>query len=202
MVLLHSIVSEMYKLVIEILHIELLGSCANVTILIPVSFLIAVDACHAYVGPDVEFAFLVKEGHYVLLDDVGARPAHFVNLITLDYLSNFLDGLDDFNTSASIGVFSRFDKPSISLLRLGGVLELLVLLLLFFFLQALCPFLKFLLEPEKLLIAHVRHMEGHRDVLKWIDLLSFIVILEIHEESLFVGKVPIVGQVIMDSEVI
>lgn len=201
MVLLHGIVSEMDELIVEILHVKLLGGCSNVAILIPISFLIAVDACHADVGTNVELAFLVKERHYVLLNDVGTSSAHFVNLVTLDYLSDFLDSLNDFNASASIGVLSRLDKPSISLLGLGGVLELLVLLFLFFLFQALSPLLKFLLKPKKLLVAHVSHMKGHRNVLEWVDFLGFIVILEIHEESLLIGQVPIVGQVIMDSEI-
>lgn len=202
MVLLHSIVSEMNELIVKILHIELLGSCADVTVLIPVPFLISVDACHADVGADIELAFLVEEGHDVLLDDVGASPAHFIHLVTLDDLSDLLDGLDDFNASASVGVLSRFDEPSVSFLGFGGVLELLVLLLLLFFFQTLGPLLKFLLEPEELLVIHISNMEGHGNVLEWIDFLCLVVILEIHEESLLVGEVPIVGQVIVDPEVI
>lgn len=193
MVLLHGIVSKMNELVIKILHIELLGCSTNVSVLIPVPFLISVDACHADVGADIKLAFLVEEGHDVLLDDVGTSSAHFVHLVTLDYLSDLLDGLDDFNTGASIGVLSRFDKPSISFLGFGGVLELLVLLLLLLLFQTLSSLLEFLLEPEELLITHISNMEGHGNVLEWIDFLRLIVILEIHEERLLVGKVPITG---------
>lgn len=202
MILLNGIVGEMDELVVKIFHVELFGSCANVSVLVPVAFLIAVDACHADVGTNVELAFLVEEGHYVLLDDVGASSAHFVHLVALDDLFDFLDGFDYLNASASIGVLSRFDQPSVSFLGLSGVLELLVLLLLLFLFQALSPLLKFLLEPEKLLVSHISHMEGHRYVLEWIDLLSIIVILEIHEESFLVGKVPIVCQVVVDPEIV
>lgn len=202
MVLLHGIVGEMNELVVKILHIELLGSCPNVSILIPVPFLISVDAGHADVGADIELAFLVEEGHDVLLDDVGTSPAHFVHLVTLDNLSDLLDGLYDFNAGASVGVLSRFDEPSVSFLGFGGVLELLVLLLLLFLLQTLGPLLKLLLEPEELLIIHISNMEGHGNVLEWVDFLGLVVIFEIHEESLLVGEVPIVGQVVVDPEVI
>lgn len=202
MVLLYGIIGEMDELVVEILHVELFSSGANVAILIPISFLIAVDAGHADVRADIEFAFLVKEGHDVLLDDVGASSAHLVHLVTLDDFPDFLDGLNDFNASASVGVLARFHKPSISFLGLGGMLELLVLLLFLFLLQTISSLLKFLLEPEKLLISHVSNMKSHGNVLERIDFLGLIVIFEVHEESFFVGKVPIVSQVVVYPEVI
>lgn len=129
---------------------------------------------------------MVEEWHDVLLDDVGACSTHFVHLVTLDDLSDFLDGLNDFNASASVGVLARFDKPSVSFLWLGGMLELRVLLLLLFLLQAFSSLLKFLLKSEKLLIAHVSNMEGHGNILERIDFLGLVVIFEVHEKGLFV----------------
>lgn len=49
MVFLDGIVGEMDKLVIEIFHIEFFGGGTDIAILIPVAFLISIDACHANV---------------------------------------------------------------------------------------------------------------------------------------------------------
>lgn len=49
MILLDSIVGKMDKLVVEVFHIELLGSSSNVPVLEPVTFLIPVHASHAYI---------------------------------------------------------------------------------------------------------------------------------------------------------
>jgi hypothetical protein len=44
-------------------------------------------------------------------------------------------------------------------------------------------------------------VEGHGDVLEGIDLLGVVVVLQIHEQSLLVGEIPVAGQVVMDLQV-
>jgi hypothetical protein len=108
--------------------------------------LVTVDACHADVRSDIEFSLLVEERHDVLLDNVGSGTPHLVDLVSLDYLFNFLYGLDHFYASASIGVLSGFNQPSISFFRLGYMFELLVLLLFFLLFEIFRSLVEFFLE--------------------------------------------------------
>jgi hypothetical protein len=74
----------MDEFIIQIFHVELFGSSPDITILIPISLLVSINTSYADIGSDVELSLLVEKGHYVLLDDVGARPPHFIYLILLD----------------------------------------------------------------------------------------------------------------------
>lgn len=49
----------MNELIVEVFHGELFGSRTNVAVLVPISFLIAVDAGNEYVRTNVKFSFLV-----------------------------------------------------------------------------------------------------------------------------------------------
>ena len=201
-VFLDGIVGQMDKLVVEIFHIEFFGGRADVAVLIPVTFLIPVDASHANVRPDVELALLVEKRHDVLLNDVRASSAHFVSLVTLDDLNDLIDALNDLDAGSSVCVLAWLNKPSVALFSLEAMLKLLVLLLLLFVLDIFSAFLILFLEFSEFLIVEISHMEGHWNVLKRIDLLRIIVIFEIHEESLLVGKVPVIGQMVVDAEVV
>lgn len=78
MILLNCIVCEMYELIVEILHVELLGCSSDVSILKPISLLLPIYACNANVGANVEFSLLIQKGHYIFLDDVGSWTTHFI----------------------------------------------------------------------------------------------------------------------------
>lgn len=76
--------------VVEILHIEFFGSCADVSILVPIAFLVAVDAGDTDIGSNIEFTFLVEEGHYVLLNYMSPRATHLVDAISSNDVFDFL----------------------------------------------------------------------------------------------------------------
>jgi len=169
--------------------------------LVPIAFLVAVDACDENVGANVEFAFLVEEGHDVLLDYVSSRSAHLIDLVSFDDLLYFFDVLDNFNTCTSICIFTGFNKPRISFLRFEAIFKLLIFLFFLFLLYIISSPFIFFLEFLELLILAVSDMEGHRDVLKRISLLSFIVIFQIHKQGLLVGEIPVVSDVIVHFDV-
>ena len=72
----------MYELIIEIFHGKLFGCSSNVSILKPVSLLVAINARHADIRPYVELSFLVQKGHDIFLDDMGTRTTHLVGLVS------------------------------------------------------------------------------------------------------------------------
>jgi hypothetical protein len=84
-VFLNGVVGEVDEFIVEVFHVELLGSRTDVAVLIPVTFLIAVAAVDTYIGTNVEFTLLVQEGHYVLLNYVGAGSALFVYSVCTNY---------------------------------------------------------------------------------------------------------------------
>lgn len=170
--------------------------------MIPVTFLISVDASHADVRSDVEFAFLVEEWHDVFLDDVGTSSAQFISFVAFDDFNDLIHAFYYLDASSSVCVLTWFDKPSISLFSLEAMLKLLVLLLLLLVLDELSTLLILFLELCELFIVEISHMEGHWNILERVGLLSIIVILEIHEECLLVGEVPVIGKMIMDAKVI
>lgn len=45
-------------------------------------------------------------------------------------------------------------------------------------------------------------MEGHWNILERIDLLSVIIIFEIHEECLLIGEVPVIGEMVVNTKVV
>lgn len=170
--------------------------------MIPVPFLISVDACYTDVRSDVELALLVEKGHDVLLDDVGTSSPHFIRFILFDDLNDLVDAFNNLNTCPSVCVLAWFDKPSIAFFCLETMFELLILYLLLLIFDEFSTFLILFLEFEKFFIVEISHMKGHWNVFERIDLLGIIVIFEIHEERFFVGKVPVVGKMVVDAEVI
>lgn len=152
MVLLDCIVGEMDESIVEVLHVEFFGGCADVAVLVPIAFLIPVDAGDANIRSDIKFSFLVEEGHDVLLNDMSARATHFVNPISADDLFDLLQTFHDLNTCASVRVLSRFDQPRISFFRLKTVFKLLILLFLLLLLNTFCPPLILLLKFFELLV--------------------------------------------------
>lgn len=202
MVFLDGIVGQMDEFVIEIFHVEFFGSSADVAILIPVTFLISVDASHADVRSDVEFAFLVEEWHNVLLDDVGTSSPHFVSFVAFDDLNDLIDAFDYLDASSSVCVLAWFHKPSISFFSLEAMLKLLVLLLLLLVLDELSTLLVLFLELCEFFIVEISHMKGHWNILERVDLLGIVVIFEIHEKRLLIGEVPVIGKMVVDAEVI
>lgn len=107
MILLHCIVGQVNKLVIKVLHVELLRSSTDVAILIPVPFLIAVRTADANVRPNVELSLLIQEGHYVLLDDMSTRATLFVHCVCSDNSLNLLNTFHHLYSCSSVGVFAR-----------------------------------------------------------------------------------------------
>lgn len=142
----------MNESIVKVLHVEFFGSCADVTVLVPIPFLVAVDTSDADIGSDVEFSFLIKEGHDVLLNDMSARATHFVDPIPTNNFFDLFQALHDFNTCASVCVLSRFDQPRISFFGFKPVFKLLILLFLLLLLYILCPSLVLLLKLVELLI--------------------------------------------------
>ena len=202
MIFLDGIVSQMDELVIEIFHVKFFGGSADIAVLIPVTFLISVDACHADVRSDVEFTLLVEEWHDVLLDDVGTSPAQFVSFIALDDFNDLINAFNYLDSSSSVCILTGFDKPSIPLFSLEAMLKLLVLLFLLLVLYELSTLLILFLELCEFLIVEISHVEGHWNVLERVDLLSIVVILEIHEECLLIREVPVIGQMVVDAKII
>ena len=52
------------------------------------------------------------------------------------------------------------------------------------------------------MVAHVGHMKSHGDEVKRIDFLCLVIALEIGKECLFVGEIPVVGQMVMQMQMI
>lgn len=166
----------MYKFIVEIFHVKLFGSCSYVPILVPITFLVTVYTCQAYIATDIKFAFLIEEGHNVLLKDMGTRSTHLIDCIFTDNLFNFLQTLNHLNTSTSISIFPRFNKPSISFLSFKPIFKLFLFLLLLFLLYNLSSSFIFFLKSTKLFIIYIGHMECHRDIFKWVYFLSLVII--------------------------
>jgi hypothetical protein len=101
-----------------------------------------------------------------------------------------------------VGILSWFDEPGISLLGFEAILELLGFLFFLLLFNRLCPSLVLLSEPRELLIVDLSDMEGHGYELKGIYFLGLVVVLEIHKQCLFIGKVPVVGYVVVHFEIV
>lgn len=202
MVFLDSIVGQMDEFVIEIFHVEFFGGSTDISVLIPVTFLISVDARHTDIGSDVEFAFLVEEWHDVFLDDVGTSSTHFVSFVAFDDLNDLIDAFDYLDACSSVCVLAWFHKPSISFFSLEAMLKLLVLLFLLLVFDELSTLLVLFLELCEFLIVEIGHMEGHWNVLERVYLLGIVVILKIHEKRLLIGEVPVIGKMVVNAEII
>lgn len=134
MILLDRIVCEMNEFVIKIFHIKLLRCSSQITILIPISFLISIDTCQNDICSDIKLSFLVKERHNVLLDDMGSRSTQFVYFLLLYYFFYLLYALNYLDSCTSVCVLSRFNQPCISFFRSKTMFKLLIFIffLLFF----------------------------------------------------------------------
>jgi hypothetical protein len=139
MILLYSIISKVYEFIIEVLHIELFGSSADVPILEPIALLVPIHTCYADIHSNIELSLLVQKRHYVLLNYMRTRPTLLVRLLPFHYLSYLFYRLHHFNTRTPVSVLSRLHQPGISLLRLKTIFKLLTLLLLLLLLYRLCP---------------------------------------------------------------
>lgn len=186
-IFLDCIICQMNKLVVQIFHVELFRGRSDIPILVPIPFLIAVNAGEAYVTPYIELAFLIEKRHDILLNDVGARPTHFVCGVLSNDLLNLLQTLNNLYAGPPIRILPRFNQPSVPFFGFKSILELLILLFLFFLLDAVRSSLVLLLKLFKLFVAHVSDVKSHRNVLERIDLLGLVVVLQIHEKRLFVG---------------
>jgi len=184
-VLLYCVVGEVYEFVVEILHVELLGGSADVAILIPVPLLVAVAAVDADVGTNVEFAFLVEEGHDVLLDYVGAWTSLFVHCVCSYYCFDLLDALHYLYSCASVCVLAWFDEPGVATFGLEAF-HRLVFGFLVFVVDGVCPSVELFLKLREFLISQFSDVKCHGDVVEWVDFLCVVVVLQIHKEGLFV----------------
>lgn len=145
---------------------------------------------------------MVEKWHDVLLDDVGTSSAHFVSFVTFDDLNDFVDAFNNLYACSSVCVLAWFDKPSVALFCFETMLKLLVLLLLLFVFDELRTLLILFLKLNEFFIVEVSHMEGHWNVLERIDFLGIIIIFEVHEECLLVGKIPVIGKMVMNAKII
>lgn len=112
---------------------------------------------------------------------MGSRTTHFIYFIALYQLFDFLYIFDYFNARTSIGVFTRFYQPSISLFWLKTRLKLLVFLLFLLLFDHFSTTLILLLEFFELFVLAVSNMESHGNVFERIDFLSLIVIFQVHK---------------------
>lgn len=170
--------------------------------MVPVHFLVAINAGQADIGADVELPLLVEEGHDVLLDDMSSRTALFIRLLSPNNFLNFLDVLQHLDSSSPIRILSRLHQPSISLPRSKPMLQLFSFLLLFVFLDDVGPPLIFFLKLPEFFISDISDMKGHGYVLKGVYFLNLVIIFEVHKESLLIGYVPVVGDMIMHLDIV
>lgn len=115
---------------------------------------------------------------------MGAGLAFATLLCLVNNVVDFLEGLDDDNAVASVGVFARFHEPCVAALGFEPVLDLVVwvgLLVLFLLLNFVFPLIVLNLEIIKLLVPLLLNMERHRDVDKWVFFSGLVVSLEVHE---------------------
>lgn len=192
----------MYKFIIQVFHVELFGCSSDVAVLVPISLLVAIDARDANVRPDIKLSLLIEERHDVLLDYVSSWSSHLVDSISFDNDFYFLQCLHYFDACSSVCVFSWLHQPCVSFLRLEAMLELLVFLLFILFFEVVSSFLELLLKFQVLFVVEVSHMECHGNKFKRICLLSIVVVFQVHKKGFFVRQVPIVGEMVMNSEVV
>ena len=165
----------------KVLHVKLFAGCSDIAVLVPVSLLVPIHTRQQDVCPDVKFSLLVKEGHYVLLQDVSPWPTQLVDFVLSDNLLDFFETFDDLNPCSSVGVLARFDKPGIPLLGSEAIFKLLALLFLLLLLDGLGSPIVLFIEEAKLFALEISDMVGHGDVLERIGVLGLVVGLYIHE---------------------
>jgi hypothetical protein len=195
----------MNKPVRQVFHVKLFAGCSYVSILIPVTFKVSIDRCNQDVRPDVKLSLLIQKRNYIFLDDVSSLLSLFSLSIFFKDSINLLECLHDHNSISSIRIFSRFHKPGISSLRLESILNLIVWigLFTFFFFSNLFVSLVVLLQKNvELLVMLLFDMESHGNIQEGIFLFAFIVSFQVHKQSLFVWKVPIVAKMIVRDDII
>ncbi len=128
MIFLDCIVGQVNVFVVKIFHVELLGSCSNIAILEPISFLVAIETGDDNVGSDVELSLLIQKRHDILLYDMCPWAPHFIRLLLLDDLFYLFQAFYDLNSSPPICVLSGFDQPGVSFFRFKSVFDLLIFL--------------------------------------------------------------------------
>lgn len=143
---LYCVVGKVYKLVVQVFHVELLRSSSYVSILKPISFLVSVYACQTYIAPDIELSFLIKERHNVLLDDMCAWTTQSVNFFSLNDFLYLFKAFNHLYAITSVCIFSWFYQPSITFFGLESIFQLLSFLFFFLLLYRLVSSLVLLLE--------------------------------------------------------
>jgi hypothetical protein len=96
--------------VLHILNIVLATGSAQVPILVEIALHIAIHASRHGKQPDVKLPTFVKEGSFTILLD-NKRPFFAVDHIVLHDLLNLGELAAHSDSTATIGVFTRFDNP-------------------------------------------------------------------------------------------
>ena len=186
MILLYCIVSQVYKFIVQIFHVKLFRSSSNVTILKPVAFLMTINTSKTDIASNIKLSFLIKERHNVLLYNMSSWSPQSVNFFSFYLLLDLFNTFHNFNSVSSICILSGFYKPCISFLRFISILQLLSFLFFLLFLDILCSSFILLRKTKKFFIIDISNMKSHRNKIKRIDFLCFIITFQIHEECFFI----------------
>ena len=151
---------------------------------------------------DIELSVIVeKRSIYIHLDYISSLGLLFLFLllgisstfIALFHNSvEFINLVDDCDSSTLIRIFSRFYNPNISGLQF-------ILLAFFLSFDELCSFLIILGKPFILLIFEaIFDVESQWYIVKYILSYFFVVLLQVIKQSFFVAQMEVVFEMVMD----
>ena len=104
----------MNKFVIQVVRIILFAWCSDITVIIEVAFLYAIDCAEETIAADVKLSFLNQKGPFdIFLNYEGWIVAEWSAITILNDGFDLFKSAADLNSITTIGVFSRFDDPNI-----------------------------------------------------------------------------------------
>ena len=107
---LNCVVCQMDEFVFEVFQIKDLGTCSDISLLVPKKFSYSLDAQQKHIGSDIKFSLLIKKNaSQIFLYDVRSFS------IALPLLHFFLDLFNTVrhkDSSSPIAVFSRLNYPN------------------------------------------------------------------------------------------
>ena len=116
---------------------------------------------------------------------MSTRTSKIINIFLGDYIFNFFNILNNFDSHSSITVFPWFHQPRIPFLGSKGWLILRLLDCFFILDNLICSFVVFLNKIFIFFISNLLDMKSHWDILKGVHFLSLIIILKHHYISTF-----------------
>lgn len=176
--LLNRIIRQVHKFISQIVYAEFAWTCPQITLIIKVAFHISVDACDQCVGPNIKLALVYQQGVvYVLLND-----ACFLSACSWidDCLLNFLKIFWYWNSLATVRTFAWLEDPNV---WLASSWETVIKRLEFVVFRIIQPLL---------------YVECYRQGDKGISAEGLIVKTHVEEKSLFVGKMVIIFEFVVD----